>query len=699
MATAAAKLGISVDSSDLKEAVAALKKLTQDSAMAQNASSALGKTMKASSKLFAASVAGMTRGIEALVLSTKSASKEQMKAATNAREFADSIYKASLAEKQMVANTNNATNALRKQTNALKQAAVAATVANDNRGSTAKATSRFYVGNIAAQFQDIGVTAAMGMSPMMIALQQGTQLSEVLKSMENPLIGLKEAFKSLLGPISLVTIGLTAALVVGIQYVDWAKTAQYSVGLLADAMLYVSKNMETFSVILAGLSIVGVSLAVTSLGVSFTALGASIIVATKAIVAFTASLALRTIALFANPIGIASVAIVALAVAFSDATTTGEKFRFMLSFVYETANKVIGSVAALSAGISGLMMTFKGMKFSDVKASMKDAFNADYLSNFSKGLETLSAKTRNLFKTDLKTDEKNPWADLMGDAQQRLRALGQERQSFYLYGEEAAIAAARTDLFNQAQQKGINLSPTMKTNLESTAVAIGQQTWELDKARTAFQATTSIATGFFTDIKNGLKEGAGLWETFGNAVENVLDRVLDMMIQIGVQMSVSGMFGHFGWYQPTPSGVGGTNALSGWNASQGTLAIPSVAAAKGGTFTNGVYNSPTMFTFAKGGQFGLMGEAGPEAVMPLSRSPDGSLGVRLNGGGNSSSNPVVVNVINNANANARTEERQTSQGIEIDVIIDQIVSQKLTEQGSDSNRALNAYNSRRLVSR
>lgn len=44
--------------------------------------------------------------------------------------------------------------------------------------------------------------------------------------------------------------------------------------------------------------------------------------------------------------------------------------------------------------------------------------------------------------------------------------------------------------------------------------------------------------------------------------------------------------------------------------------------ASGGAFANGIVNSPTMFNM------GLMGEAGPEAIMPLSRLPGGSLGVR-----------------------------------------------------------------------
>lgn len=46
-------------------------------------------------------------------------------------------------------------------------------------------------------------------------------------------------------------------------------------------------------------------------------------------------------------------------------------------------------------------------------------------------------------------------------------------------------------------------------------------------------------------------------------------------------------------------------------------------------------------TFPMRGGTGLMGEAGPEAIMPLSRGPDGRLGVRAQGGGAVS---VVMNI-------------------------------------------------------
>lgn len=76
----------------------------------------------------------------------------------------------------------------------------------------------FQTANIAAQFQDIGVTAAMGMNPLMIGLQQGAQLSSVLSTMERPIAGLGAAFAGLLSPLSLATVGLTAAGAAAIQY-------------------------------------------------------------------------------------------------------------------------------------------------------------------------------------------------------------------------------------------------------------------------------------------------------------------------------------------------------------------------------------------------------------------------------------------------------------------------------------------------
>ncbi|HEY0120544.1 MAG TPA: phage tail length tape measure family protein [Rhizobium sp.] len=116
-----------------------------------------------------------------------------------------------------------------------RQAALASTAAIKGRnaaagqipaGASRQTVSGFQTANIAAQFQDIAVTSAMGMNPVQIALQQGTQLSSVLATMgegKNVVAGLATAFGSLFSPISLVTIGLTAGAAALIQYFSAAK--------------------------------------------------------------------------------------------------------------------------------------------------------------------------------------------------------------------------------------------------------------------------------------------------------------------------------------------------------------------------------------------------------------------------------------------------------------------------------------------
>ena len=68
----------------------------------------------------------------------------------------------------------------------------------------------------------------------------------------------------------------------------------------------------------------------------------------------------------------------------------------------------------------------------------------------------------------------------------------------------------------------------------------------------------------------------------------------------------------------------------------------------------GVVSSPTQFPM-RGGT-GLMGEAGPEAIMPLARGADGSLGVKASGGGR----PVTV-VMNIQTPDVQGFQRSQSQ--------------------------------------
>ncbi|GAA2888160.1 hypothetical protein GGQ99_004803 [Aminobacter niigataensis] len=95
--------------------------------------------------------------------------------------------------------------------------------ANQNRGFAND--NRYNTANVAAQFQDIAVTSAMGMSPLQIALQQGTQLSAVLgqQGAAGAARTLASALFSIISPVSLITIGLVGAAAAAIQYFSKSK--------------------------------------------------------------------------------------------------------------------------------------------------------------------------------------------------------------------------------------------------------------------------------------------------------------------------------------------------------------------------------------------------------------------------------------------------------------------------------------------
>lgn len=103
-----------------------------------------------------------------------------------------------------------------------------------------------------------------------------------------------------------------------------------------------------------------------------------------------------------------------------------------------------------------------------------------------------------------------------------------------------------------------------------------------------------------------------------------------IMLPITLALKSVGMFAADG---AAFSGGGQVSVNANGNAfgSQGVMAFAS----------GGVVNRPTMFRH--GGGLGVMGEAGPEAIMPLRRLGNGRLGVETTGGGGGTQN-VVVNV-------------------------------------------------------
>jgi len=98
-------------------------------------------------------------------------------------------------------------------------------------------------GNMFAQINDIGVTAAMGMAPMLIALQQGTQVAQgfVGVKLADAAKSIGGAFMALLSPTTLITIGLIAGVAALIQ---WGMSA-FSAGEKTKSFAEEVKGLES----------------------------------------------------------------------------------------------------------------------------------------------------------------------------------------------------------------------------------------------------------------------------------------------------------------------------------------------------------------------------------------------------------------------------------------------------------------------
>lgn len=159
----------------------------------------------------------------------------------------------------------------------------------------------------------------------------------------------------------------------------------------------------------------------------------------------------------------------------------------------------------------------------------------------------------------------------------------------------------------------------------------------------------------FMGIIDGSKSASEAFADFATSIIKDIARIL-------IQQQITG---------PLAAFLG--NALfGGGGGGAGFLTTPVATIAKGGVFqsgsltafaSGGVVNSPTLFPMARGGT-GLMGEAGPEAVLPLTRV-GGDLGVRADiGGGMGGSGNITVTVINETGqaADAEVETGESSNG-------------------------------------
>jgi hypothetical protein len=215
-------------------------------------------------------------------------------------------------------------------------------------------------------------------------------------------------------------------------------------------------------------------------------------------------------------------------------------------------------------------------------------------------------------------------------AKENAIALGAERAAIGLNADETNRLRIETEMLAAARKKNIDLSPAEIADLKQIADEQAAAENAIRKTKEAIDFAKDTAKGFFTDFFDDLRKGKSLWDSFGDAAMNALNKIIDKLLDKAITALVDFIFKSFGY-------------ADGGAFNNGVQTF-----ASGGMFTNTVVNRPTPFAFANGAALGVMGEAGPEAIMPLKRGGDGTLGVQMYGNGTGAAPtyihaPVTVN--------------------------------------------------------
>lgn len=170
-----------------------------------------------------------------------------------------------------------------------------------------------------------------------------------------------------------------------------------------------------------------------------------------------------------------------------------------------------------------------------------------------------------------------------------------------------------------------------------------EQERAIDEGAAMLAALEKDSKGVAEDLALVFSSAAG--EAIANfqGLRGVLKGVLADLAQIAIRETVT-----------KPLSAWLTDSLKGFSFAS-LFAADGRAFAQGGNVLpfadGGVVNSPTLFKFANG--TGLMGEAGPEAILPLQRGPGGKLGVAAQGATRLHYAPVI-------NIDSRTDRAQVA---------------------------------------
>jgi lambda family phage tail tape measure protein len=195
-----------------------------------------------------------------------------------------------------------------------------------------------------------------------------------------------------------------------------------------------------------------------------------------------------------------------------------------------------------------------------------------------------------------------------------------------------------------------------------------------DGILSAFSAMEQGLVNFATGVKTS-------WADMAKAILLDLEKII-------AKQAVAGLVGGLGSLFKSKNSGGGPEGTASFIGPPSDLA----ASAMGNVFdtgglvtafaSGGVISQPTMFGMGSGG-LGIAGEAGPEAIMPLSRGPDGKLGVSVATSGGSSSGGTTIgsiSIVVNESKSAKDTANEVSSKIQAEIMRNQMKSLLVDEK-------------------
>lgn len=183
------------------------------------------------------------------------------------------------------------------------------------------------------------------------------------------------------------------------------------------------------------------------------------------------------------------------------------------------------------------------------------------------------------------------------------------------------------------------------------ALMAGTQSY-LDSIGTLSSNVADAIKGTFTALEDSFLDFIKTGKfNFASFTQGILDDLAKIIVRASIVRPLADAILGSGFNLFGASGAGSYGSAGGSYTGTGAVAATGMAFDKGikRYASGGIVSSPTMFGYGKGST-GLMGEAGPEAILPLQRGSGGQLGVAA------TVTPVNINIINQAGAEVAQSE-------------------------------------------